>query len=246
MPNSKNATRLSVILPVRNGENFLEQALSNLESLLRLDDVLIVIDDGSVDGSRQVVESFQPGSLQLELLKGEGQGPAAARNAGLGIVKGKYVGFLDHDDLWPLGRIERHIDILEKNPEVWAVVGQTAYEYEGLMSDRAMLFKNGTSALHHVHLGATTFRAEVFRKIGFFDPSLRFSEDHEFFLRLREANLSLYFDAAVSLRYRVHGTNMSLDKSLQDLGVFKILGDSIRRRRDQGKINQLPTFGNHE
>ncbi|MGV0954188.1 MAG: glycosyltransferase family 2 protein [Fluviibacter sp.] len=246
MPNSKNSTRLSVILPVRNGENFLAQALSNLEGLLGLDDELIVIDDGSVDGSRQVVESFQSSSLHLRLLKGVGQGPAAARNAGLEIEKGKFVGFLDHDDLWPLARIERHIGILEQHPEIWAVVGKTSYEYEGLMSDRAVSFRNGTSALHHVHLGATTFRAEVFRKIGFFDPSLRFSEDHEFFLRLREANLSLYFDPAVSLRYRVHGANMSLDKSLQDLGVFKILGDSIRRRRYQGKIIQLPTFGNHD
>lgn len=235
--------RLSVILPVRNGENYLSQALTCLSNSLDSRDELIVIDDGSEDSTPKILRAFSEKCHFLQVLQGLCRGPAAARNVGLEVAQGKYVSFLDHDDLWPNGRLERHINLLEGDSAICAVVGKTSYEYDDAMSDRAMVFKNGTSALHHVHLGATTFRSDVFRKIGSFNPALRFSEDHEFFLRVREQGLNLYFDDEVSLRYRVHGNNMSLDKSLHDLGVFRILADSIKRRRIQGNINQLPVFG---
>ena len=84
---------------------------------------------------------------------------------------------------------------------------------------------------------------EVFDTVGLFNESLRFSEDHEFYLRIREYGHLIHFEPEISLRYRVHGNNMSLDKSLHELGVFQILADSIKRRRIRGKIEQLPSFG---
>lgn len=238
--------RLSVILPVRNGQNYLSQALACLDSQLGNEDELIVIDDGSQDGTCGILESFKPNFMHLRILNGAGAGPAAARNMGLAVAKGRYVSFLDHDDLWTDGRLARHTTFLEQNPQVDAVVGKTAYEYVDTMAARQILFKNGTSALHHVHLGATTLRSSVFSKVGSFNADMNFSEDHEFFLRLREQGVTMYFDPEASLRYRVHGDNMSLDKSLQELGVFKVLADSIRRRRNQGKLCKLTPFGENK
>lgn len=235
--------RLSVIMPVRNGQNYLLQALQCLDSLLGERDELIVINDGSQDGTSEIIKRFNPVLMRLHVQDGLGKGPAAARNIGLKMAMGDYVSFLDHDDLWPDGRVERHLSYLDQNPDVCAVVGKTDYEYVDAMTERQMLFKNGTSALHHVHLGATTFRSSVFSKVGLFNPEMNFSEDHEFFLRLREQGMTIFFDPEVSLRYRVHGANMSLDKSLQELGVFKVLADSIRRRRKRGNMSNLAPFG---
>lgn len=235
--------RLSVILPVRNGQNYLRQALLCLDSQLGQEDELIVVDDGSQDETRGILEAFTPNFMHMRVVDGRGEGPAAARNCGLAVANGRYVSFLDHDDVWSNERLERHLGFLEQSSAIEAIVGKTAYEYEGEMSDRKMTFKNGTSALHHVHLGATTFRASVFKKIGYFNVGLPFSEDHEFFLRVREQGIVMYFDPEVSLHYRVHGNNMSLDKSLQELGVFKVLAESIRRRRNQGKLCELAPFG---
>lgn len=235
--------RLSVILPVRNGQNYLREALLCLDSQLGNQDELIVVDDGSQDNTRGILETFKPHLMDLKILNCPGVGPAAARNLGLAVAMGRYVSFLDHDDMWPDGRLIRHIRLLEQSPAIHAVVGKTAYEYEGVMAERTMTFKNGTSALHHVHLGATTFRASVFRKVGCFNVDLPFSEDHEFFLRVREQGMIMHFEPETSLRYRVHGSNMSLDKSLQELGVLKVLADSIRRRRNQGKLCELAPFG---
>lgn len=241
---SNNNLRLSVIIPVLNGDAHLEASLSCLvESLLSCDEV-IVIDDGSEDTSPKIIKSFAGKLLNSQVITNSlSTGPSSARNAGLAIAKGKYISFLDHDDLWTDGRLERHLDFLEGHSEFAAIVGKTEYEYEGEMVEREFIFKNGKTALHHVHLGATTFRSDVFKSVGFFNESLRFSEDHEFFLRMREQRHKIYFDPEVSLRYRVHGKNMSLDKSLHELGMFRILKESIKRRQLQGNMKQLPKFG---
>lgn len=241
---SRFESRLSLILPVHNGDAFLANAMHCLSVCLSPNDEVIVINDGSEDSTANIINCFSNKFDNFNLIDfSTSVGPAAARNAGLSAAKGLFVSFLDHDDLWPDGRLERHLACLQKNPGVSVVVGKTNYEFEGVVSERAVQFRNGSSALHHVHLGAATFRKEVFESVGVFNESLRFSEDHEFFLRLREQGHNIYFDPEISLRYRVHGNNMSIDKSLKELGVFQILADSIKRRRIQGNITQLPNFG---
>lgn len=236
--------RLSLILPVRNGAAHLEQAFICLLKCLSSVDQLVVIDDGSTDSTSLVVRKFADCFDNFEMIWFDNSvGPAAARNAGLSIARGSYISFLDHDDLWPNGRLERHLAYLQNNPDVSVVVGKTNYEFEGAVAGRSVEFRNGSSSLHHVHLGAATFRKEVFDTVGLFNESLRFSEDHEFYLRVREQGHLIHFEPEISLRYRVHGNNMSLDKSLHELGVFQILADSIKRRRIRGIIEQLPSFG---
>lgn len=236
--------RLSIIMPVRNGAAHLEQAFNCLLTCLSSIDQLVLINDGSSDSTATIVRKFADRFDNFQLISFENSvGPAAARNAGLSVARGSYISFLDHDDLWPAGRLERHITFLQNNPDVSVVVGKTNYEFEGSVAGRSVEFRNGSSALHHVHLGAATFRKEVFDTVGLFNESLRFSEDHEFYLRVREQGHLIHFEPEISLRYRVHGNNMSLDKSLHELGVFQILADSIKRRRIRGKIEQLPSFG---
>lgn len=237
--------RLSVILPVRNGQAHLDQSLRCLAEQLSGDDELFVINDGSKDATSQVINSFSAQFNHLQVITNHQPiGPAAARNVGLKVAQGEFVAFLDHDDLWPAGKVKRHLNYLQSHPEISAVVGKTNYEFEEAMNERAFAFKNGSSALHHVHLGAATFRSAVFKSLGGFNESLRYSEDHELFLRIREQGHQIHFDPEVSLRYRVHGGNMSLDKSLHELGLFRILRDSIKRRQNQGNMKQLPKFGN--
>ncbi|MBU3670872.1 MAG: glycosyltransferase [Polynucleobacter sp.] len=241
---SKVEVRLSVIMPVLNGAAHLEESLNCLAESLKACDETIVIDDGSVDATPEIIKSFFTKLQKLHVITNLlPTSPSSARNAGLAIANGKYISFLDHDDLWTKGRVERHLDYLERHSEFGAIVGKVNNEFEGEIAERAFAFKNGSTALHHVHLGAATFRADIFKSLGFFNESLRFSEDHEFFLRMREQGHKIYFDPDVSLRYRVHGTNMTLDKSLHELGMFRILKESIKRRQLQGNMQQLPKFG---
>lgn len=237
--------RMSVVLPVRNGEAYLRESLKCLSECLSAEDELITINDGSVDSTPNIIKRFASQFNHLHVITNKvSVGPAAARNAAIALASGRFVSFLDHDDLWPVGRVKRHLEYLEARPEVSVVAGKTNYEFEGEMIEHAFAFKNGSTALHHVHLGAATFRSDVFKSVGCFNESLRFSEDHEFFLRIREKGYKIFFDPEVSLHYRVHGENMSLNKSLSDLGMFRILKESIKRRKIQGNMKHLPNFGN--
>jgi len=89
---------------------------------------------------------------------------------------------------------------------------------------------------YHVHLGASTFVRTVFESVGVFDEELRFSEDHDLFLRIREMNLRIHPVEATGLYYRIHQTNMTRSKQLQEMQLFTVIQKSLRRRREQGAI----------
>lgn len=232
-------------MPVLNGASHLESSLNCLAESLKGFDELIVVDDGSKDATPEIIRSLRTNFQNFHVITNSlPTSPSSARNAGLAIAKGKFISFLDHDDLWTAGRVARHLDFLENHSEYAAIVGKASYEFEGEMADKVFAFKDGVSVFHFVQLGAATFRAEVFKKVGFFNPSLRFGEDHDLYLRLRERGEKMYFEPEVSLRYRLHGQNMTTGKNIHELGIFKVLADSINRRKNQGNMELLSPFGN--
>jgi len=89
---------ISVIVPARNVATYIEEALSSLESQTFRDFEVLVIDDGSTDGTREIIEGFCAAHARFTAIPGEGHGVSAARNAGLAAARGEYVAFLDGDD----------------------------------------------------------------------------------------------------------------------------------------------------
>lgn len=228
------SVRVSVILPVRNGEHHLAQALSAIERNCTKQDELIVIDDDSNDGTMHLLQSFKP-TFPVTILSGGGQGPAKARNNGLRVARGRYITFLDHDDHWPNDRIVSHLKILESDANIDVVMGKIYY-FTDLHQNDLPAFVKAYPTIFHVHLGASTFRQEVFETIGFFDEDLRFSEDHDLFLRIREAGLMIYPLHEISLNYRIHENNMTRDKPMNDMQMAQVIKKSLSRRRLTGAV----------
>src|SRR5437763_396949 len=95
---------VSVVVPVRNGERFLGQALeSALGQTLRPTEV-IVVDDGSTDATVQVAAAFP-----VLVVASDGRGVSAARNTGVAASRGELIAFLDHDDVWERAKLERDV-----------------------------------------------------------------------------------------------------------------------------------------
>jgi glycosyltransferase involved in cell wall biosynthesis len=230
--------RLSVILPVKNGQRHLQAALQSVQINCMPHDELIVIDDGSTDDTANLLHAFKP-QLSVTVLQGRGQGPSYARNDGLKLARGSYITFLDHDDYWPADRVQSHLGVLSNDPNTFVVTGKTQYVSD-LPDDIRPEFFRDWPAIFHVHLGASTFRRTVFEEVGFFDETLRFSEDHDLFLRIREAGLRIYPWNNVSLYYRIHETNMTLNKQLSELQLFQVIQKSLARRRLNGSRNLSP------
>lgn len=230
-----SSIRLSVILPVKNGQQHLEAALRSVQINCAAYDELIVIDDQSTDSTAEILQTFRP-ALSVIILQGRGQGPIHARNDGLRVARGKYITFLDHDDYWPAKRVDSHLDILDAQPSTFLVIGKTQYVSDSPDSQQQQNYPD-RPAIFHVHLGASTFRQAVFNEVGFFDETLNYSEDHDLFFRIREAGQFIHPLDHISLYYRIHETNMTLNKSIADLQLMRVIQKSLERRRKNSAIS---------
>ena len=98
--------RVSVVIPVKNGERYLAEAIESIRGQALPSHEIVVVDDGSTDGTRRIVEREYP---ECRYHYQETAGPAAARNAGLRLSRGEMIGFLDSDDVFvPRGLAALH------------------------------------------------------------------------------------------------------------------------------------------
>ena len=105
-------------MPVRNGEKFIGHALNSIAQQSVEVGEIHVIDDGSTDGTQDVVSAFACKHRGVTIHQGDQNGPGPARNIGLRHAKGEFVAFLDCDDIWPAGKLENQLGRLVSTPEV--------------------------------------------------------------------------------------------------------------------------------
>ena len=89
---------VSLIMPVYNVEKYLEKALRSVKNQTFKDFELIIVNDGSTDGSIDIIEKFCNENENFRLINQENQGPSVARNTGIKESVGEYIGFMDSDD----------------------------------------------------------------------------------------------------------------------------------------------------
>lgn len=232
-----NSPLVSVIIPVFNAERFLSDALDSVLSQGYANLELIIVDDGSTDGSREIIECT-PGKVRY--LRQENCGPAAARNRGIEIAEGDILAFQDADDIWPSRKLEIQLAVLDKDPALEIVMGQVQRVQS---SEGEPALENINVPCFAVNLAASIFRRSAFEQVGPFDEQLRFSEDVDWFMRARERGIKTAKIDDVTLLYRLHDQNMTRDKLLTNLNTFRVLKMSLdRRRRESGSAESLPAL----
>lgn len=112
---------VSVLMPVYNGRPYLERAVRSVLDQTFENFEFIIINDGSTDGSREVLERFAANDDRIRLVHHENQGPAASLNRGLDLARGRYIARMDADDVTHPERFERQLCFLESNPEIEVV-----------------------------------------------------------------------------------------------------------------------------
>src|SRR5690348_12687996 len=114
-----DGSTIAVVIPVYNCAQFVVEALRSLEAQTLLPQRVVVVDDGSTDGSGRVVSSYAEGSrLPIEIVTQTNRGIAAARNAGVGRCQEDLIAFLDGDDTFYPTFLERTADVLRRHPEL--------------------------------------------------------------------------------------------------------------------------------
>lgn len=219
---------VSVIVAVHNGERFLRTALESLHAQDYEPFEVIFIDDGSEDGSADIAREF-PG---IRYVYQDNSGLAAARNAGLELAKGQFLAYLDDDDTIPSHKIRRQAEYLIDNPDVGCVLGRQEIVMEAGVEPPDWLTRDTIFGdLDGIPFVSAMIRTELLREVGGFDPTYRFAEDRDLFVRLREHGVRIEVIPEVLLFRRFHGENMNFRMRPQKHPLLRSLKAKIDRER---------------
>ena len=213
--------KVSVIIPAYNSINYLPDALESALNQSFKDIEVIIVDDGSSDNTRQwVLHQTDP---RVTLISQENLGKSAARNKGISQTKGKFIAFLDADDVWELSKLEEQVRCLDSNPDVglvytWTSLADekgtptgrvTASEASGRVW-KSLILKNILAC------GSTPMiRRECFDRVGLFSLDLPLAQDWDMWLRIA-ANYDFAVIKQSLVRYRKHSGNTSIKWSLME------------------------------
>jgi glycosyltransferase involved in cell wall biosynthesis len=210
---------ISVLIDTYNHERFIEKAINSVleQDFPVADREIIVVDDGSTDGTPQIVKRFEP---NLRYIRKENGGQASAFNIGIPECRGQIIAFLDGDDYWLPRKLSRVADVLAKNPAV-GFVGHAINEHlpdgqeriSALANDEKFRIQSLDSArlfrLRKSFLGTSrmTIRAEIARSILPVPEALMFEAD-EYLFTLAAAMSEVVILQEALTYYVIHGSNL--------------------------------------
>jgi lipopolysaccharide transport system ATP-binding protein len=215
---------ISVIIPTYNSARFLRQAVDSVLAQDYRPIEVIVVDDGSNDGSE---DALAPYGKEVRYLRQTNQGPAAARNLGIKNAIGEWLAFLDADDQWLPGKLSIQAQVLSNHPNV------------GLVHTDSLFLDDATGRLWHedrtrerysgkcyeelfwrnaITTSSVLLRRACLEKVGVFDSGPKtqrangaisfFAEDYDLWMRLAR-DYELQYVAKQLVTYRFHGSNNS-------------------------------------
>ncbi len=232
---------VSVIIPVYNAEPFLTQAIESVLAQTYRPLEVIVVDDGSTDGSAAVAASFGD---SIRRVRQPNQGAAVARNTGLGMARGAYIAFLDADDWWSDHALQVQVEQMQANPSADIVMGYTQLMQPAAREGGELAFRPFADPWHLLSPGSSLFRRAVFDKVGLFDAAMPPCEDFDWFMRARECGVTIVVHREVVQYYRIHGRNISSDRTRRNARFIAAVKRSLDRRRRQGDgaVAPLPSL----
>ncbi|MDX6637121.1 MAG: hypothetical protein QOJ01_632 [Solirubrobacterales bacterium] len=217
---------VSVVIPVYNGERFLAEAIESVLAQNYEPLEIIVVDDGSTDGSAAIAERYP-----VILLRGLNRGRSQARNAGIEAASGELVGFCDADDVWLGERLNLQVRHLLDHPEEGAVACMMEVFVEPGIERPRWLRGVLAETRRSLMPSALLIRREVLDRVGGFDPRFEVGEDGDLMLRMKESGVRMGSVDRVLFRYRIHDANSLHDREHHRKALFRVIHESVKRKR---------------
>jgi glycosyltransferase involved in cell wall biosynthesis len=242
---SEDRPLISVIIPTFNRVELLKQTVQSVRDQTFRDFELIVVNDGSSDGTAQWLSA----QLELRVVTQENGGIAASRNKGASVARGRGVAFLDHDDLWAHDKLEVQAAFVTDNPDV----GLVAVRHERLGTSYRepphpswikgdLLVKEYSESF--IHTSSVMIREDVFKHIGGFPTCYRFADEFHVWLQIAAAFPIAYFNRPLVF-IRFYEANTSHNR----IGVRTDTYDILMRNYDPERIPTrvfLRTMADHD
>ncbi len=230
--------RVSVIIPTFNRWPMIQQAVESVLNQRPQADEVIVVDDGSTDGTAQKLKEY---GSRLRLVSQPRRGVAAARNLGVRLSRGRYIAFLDSDDIWLPGKLEVQTAFMEKDAEIQICQTEEIWIRRGIRVNPKKRHRKPSGdifrrslALCLVSPSAVMMTRELFERVGGFDETFPVCEDYDLWLRIAvETPVSLIPEPLVVKR---GGHADQLSRSIWGLDRFRILAlQKLLRAGVQGR-----------
>lgn len=211
------SARISVVIPCYNGSNFLRIAIDSALNQTHVKPEVIVVNDGSTDGSLAIMESY---GSRIHIVNQSNSGLPAARNAGINEASGDLFAFLDADDWWETDFLLKMSEALDANQNAeiaycgWENIGLSGPssnpfippDYESMPDKAAKLLRNTRWPVH-----AAMIRRDTLFRAGLFDPALKSCEDFSLWLRTAISHTIVRVPEVLAY-YRHHGNQMTSNK----------------------------------
>ena len=206
---------VSIVIPCYNQAPFVGEAIESALGQVGADVDVIVVNDGSTDGSPAIIDAFAAVDARIRVLSQPNMGLSAARNAGLDAARGTVVIFLDADDRLRPDAASAAVESFSRHPDAMMTFGRcTLIDEQGqpMLTDLPVVERDFYAELlrrNYIWTPAmAAFRRQLFATVGQFDTAVNASADYDLYLRIARA-LPIVAHHRVVADYRQHGSNMS-------------------------------------
>jgi glycosyltransferase involved in cell wall biosynthesis len=207
---------VSVVIPTHDRKNLLLLAIRSVLRQRGVEVEVIVVDDGSTDGSWETVRSMNDPRIRI-LHHGSSLGVATARNAGAAAAVGSWIAFLDDDDLWSPNKLSEQLTAAEEAGSSWVYAGAVTIDLHGRLlegdpppSPESLVSELPRRNLMPAGSSNVTIRASDLISIGGFDPDLRHLADWDLWLRMASVSRPALANKPL-VGYRIHPAQATLD-----------------------------------
>ncbi len=225
---------VSVIIPVYNGERYLAEAIGSAQAQTYRPIEIIVVDDGSTDGTAEVVKPFIP---SVHYVYQENGGTGAARNRGIEAAQGDFFAFLDADDLWQPDKLSLQMAAFAADPQADILFGHLQQFFSPDVDESLKEKIACDTAIVPGYLpSAMVVRRDSFFRVGRYETHWKIGQDVSWVMRAMEQGLKMVMIPEVVFRRRIHASNKGITQRAFITQRVRIIKASLDRRRQMGLI----------
>lgn len=229
MTERRIAKEISVIIPAFNARVFIRESIESILNQTVLPGEIIVINDGSTDGTSDFLKSLKIDGLKV--LEQTKQGVAAALNLGVTNSRGEILAFLDADDLWLPNKLEDQLQAINEVDMVFTLI-ENFFDLS-MDIDLSQKLDVNLNPFIGIHKSTLLIRKKSLLKVGLFDREKRL-ELLEWYSRAKDLGLSEFIVRKVLVKRRIHGSNLTIREKGYRNEFPKVLKAILdRRRREQ-------------
>lgn len=238
---------VTIITANYNGREYLARAIESVLGQSYPNIEYLIVDDGSTDDSTDIIKDYASRDSRIQtIFLPRNCGVARARNTGIENSTGKYIAFLDADDMWAPEKVEKQLAVFHRHPKAGVVVtGAALIDENGQVLQSKKNRKKttqGTVSLYDYiagkcHLSINTMtRRDCLETSGLFNPDYIIGEDYELWMRITREYEYYYVNEPLHY-YRIHGKNATRNKLFNRESKIKILQELVDNHPDL--LNQL-------